>query len=175
MKINVTVDLKDFYTEEEGQSFSEEIKLYISNKVKSMVWKDFEIKALEDVKQRIEIEFKKSKEMNVDKIVKNIFSTKEIKKSDRGGNEMITLEKYIIEKLESDYFSSNKNAESVLSNYIRSFENKFSDELNKTSNQIGKELKDRYDLLFASQLVSKLNEAGMLKGDVANLLLPKEG
>jgi len=26
MKINVTVDLSEFYTEEEGQSFSEEIK-----------------------------------------------------------------------------------------------------------------------------------------------------
>lgn len=33
------------------------------------------------------------------------------------------------------------------------------------------ELKDRYDLLFASQIVTKLNEQGMLKEDVARLLL----
>ena len=34
------------------------------------------------------------------------------------------------------------------------------------------ELKARYDLLFASQLVSKINEHGMLREDVARLLLP---
>lgn len=34
------------------------------------------------------------------------------------------------------------------------------------------DLKARYDLLFASQLVSKLNENGMLREDVARLLLP---
>lgn len=34
------------------------------------------------------------------------------------------------------------------------------------------ELKARYDMLFASQLVSKLNENGMLREDVAKLLLP---
>lgn len=33
------------------------------------------------------------------------------------------------------------------------------------------ELKKRYDLLFATQIVSKLNEQGMLKEDIAKLLL----
>lgn len=36
------------------------------------------------------------------------------------------------------------------------------------------DLKQRYDLLFASQLVSKMHENGMLKEDVAKLLLPNE-
>lgn len=34
------------------------------------------------------------------------------------------------------------------------------------------ELKARYDLLFASQLVTRMNESGMLRDDVARLLLP---
>lgn len=34
------------------------------------------------------------------------------------------------------------------------------------------ELKARYDLLFASQLVTRMNESGMLREDVARLLLP---
>lgn len=38
----------------------------------------------------------------------------------------------------------------------------------------GKELKERYDLLFASQLVAKMSETGLLKEDVAKLLLPKQ-
>lgn len=33
------------------------------------------------------------------------------------------------------------------------------------------ELKKRYDLLFATQIVSKLNKEGMLKEDIAKLLL----
>jgi hypothetical protein len=35
-----------------------------------------------------------------------------------------------------------------------------------------KDLKVRYDLLFATQIVSKINEQGMLKEDIAKLLLP---
>jgi hypothetical protein len=41
----------------------------------------------------------------------------------------------------------------------------------KATDSISKELKERYDLLFASQIVSKLHENGMLKEDVAKLLL----
>lgn len=36
------------------------------------------------------------------------------------------------------------------------------------------EMKERYDLLFASQLVAKMSETGLLKEDVAKLLLPKQ-
>jgi hypothetical protein len=36
------------------------------------------------------------------------------------------------------------------------------------------EFKDRYDLLFASQLVSKMNAVGLLKDDVAKLLIDKQ-
>lgn len=35
-------------------------------------------------------------------------------------------------------------------------------------------LKQRYDLLFATQIVSKLNKEGMLKSDIAKLLLEGE-
>lgn len=37
--------------------------------------------------------------------------------------------------------------------------------------KLGQDLKNRYDLLFATQLVVKLNEQGMLKEDVARILL----
>lgn len=33
-------------------------------------------------------------------------------------------------------------------------------------------MKQRYDLLFASQIVAKLDEHGLLKEDIAELLLP---
>lgn len=172
MKINVTVDLSEFYTEEEGQSFSNEIKLDIANKIKAQVWKDFEEKALNEVKSLVNSEFEKSKEMNVNFIVSEIFSTDKIKKSDRKGeSELITVKEYIQNKIKESYFSENRNAESVLRNYISNFDSRFVDELKKSSESITKEIRERYDLLFASQIVTKLNEAGMLKEDVAKILL----
>jgi len=55
MKINVQVDLSEFYTEEEGQSFSDEIKNEISSRVKNQVWKDFQDKALEELKLLVNV------------------------------------------------------------------------------------------------------------------------
>lgn len=44
--------------------------------------------------------------------------------------------------------------------------------IEKVAKALSSEIKDRYDLMFASQLVAKLNDAGMLKPDVAKLILP---
>lgn len=44
--------------------------------------------------------------------------------------------------------------------------------IKQESERQGADLKRRYDLLFASQIVAKINEQGLLKEDVARLLLP---
>jgi hypothetical protein len=173
MKITVTVDLAEFYTEEEGQSFSNEIKNEIASKIKNQVWKDFELKALSEMKQLVTEEFEKSKSLNINSIVEKILKNKQIKKKENN-SEMITIEEYITKQLTDCYFSERNSAEQVMKNQISSFEDKFQREIKNTSDTIGKELKDRYDLLFASQIVSKLNENGMLKIDVAKLLLNSE-
>lgn len=173
MKITVTVDLKEFYTDEDGQSFSEEIKNEIASKIKNQVWKDFEVKALQEMKNLVSEEFEKSKSLNIDAIVKNVITTKQIRKRDNT-SEFTTIEEYVTTKLEADYFSPRNSAEQVMKNLIYNFEQKFKTEVEQNSNSIGKELKARYDLLFASQIVSKLNENGMLKSDVARLLLNPE-
>ena len=43
--------------------------------------------------------------------------------------------------------------------------------IKKLAQKFGEEMKNRYDLLFASQLVAKMNENGLLKEDVAKKLL----
>lgn len=43
--------------------------------------------------------------------------------------------------------------------------------LEKLAVGFGNEMKKRYDLLFASQLVTKMKDSGFLKEEVANLLL----
>ena len=53
-----------------------------------------------------------------------------------------------------------KNADKTIKDYIE-----------KSAKLQSDELKKRYDLLFASQIVTKLNEQSMLREDVAKLLL----
>jgi len=170
MKINVTVDLSEFYTEEEGQSFSEEIKNEISSRVKNQVWKDFQDKALDELKNLVNTEFTKSKELNISYIISEIFSSEKLKKN-QNSSELITVKEYITEKIKSDYFSERQSAESVLKSLVAGFENKFNSELKQSSDAISKEIRERYDLLFASQIVTKLNEQGLLREDVAKILL----
>lgn len=45
------------------------------------------------------------------------------------------------------------------------------DVIKKLANQFGEEMKKRYDLLFASQLVAKMKESGFIKEEVIGLLL----
>lgn len=59
------------------------------------------------------------------------------------------------------HFSVERNVDSILSKIAK-------DQADKSAT----ELKARYDLLFASQLVTKMNANGMLREDVARLLLP---
>jgi len=170
MKINVTVDLAEFYTEDQENSFSEEIKYEIAARVKSQVWKDFEASAMHELKQMVNTEFEKTKGENVTSIVSRIIASKKIKKIDNN-SELVTIEEYVTEKITKDYFSERQSAETVMRNLISNFESKFNSELKQNSETISRELRDRYDLLFASQIVTKLNENGMLKTDVAKLLL----
>lgn len=172
MKIKVEVDLSEMYDEGEEISFSESIKQSIAYQVKSQVFDDFKKSALDYTVSLVREEFEKSKQFEINKIVSEIISNRLIKKSEnKGVAEMITLKDFIEERITNDYFNERNSAEGVLSGYIRSFDEKFKKELKDSSDKISKELKDRYDLLFASQIVSKLNENGMLNEDVAKKLL----
>lgn len=49
--------------------------------------------------------------------------------------------------------------------------NTLSDLVKKKSEKLAKEIRDRYDHLFASQLITKMNEQGLLKDGVFNALM----
>lgn len=163
MKINVTVDLADFYNEYDedgGASFSQQIKDNIAYNVKNIVWKSFEENALTAFTNQVQKQINLDKDLKIKQIIEKYFVEKELKKS-YSGDKKITIESYIIDMLERDYFNnSNSNFERMVSKMIE----------DKTK-QFSAEFKDRYDLLFASQLVSKMNSVGLLKDDVAKLLI----
>lgn len=158
MKFNVTVDLSDFYSEEDEKTFSEQIKCEIFRQVKYDVLASFkETMKDEFTKQVIEV-VREEKEEFIVSVLKELVVDSKIKKR-YNSNELISVRDWIIEDLNRTYLSDGS---------LKDYLNK---ETKKTTENIISTLKERYDMLFASQIVSKLNENGMLKDDVAKLLL----
>jgi len=174
MKINVTVDLEDFYSEDES-SFNEQILWYIQSQVTTSVWKTFQEKAMDSFKSKIDAELEQEKDAEIQRIVTKVFTDKKIKtrEASKANPEpgMVTLFEYIEEKLHKSYFSEDRTASSILDGKLRDKEVQFEKMVSLAAEQIGEQLKDRYDLLFASQIVSNLNKNGMLKEDIAKILL----
>lgn len=157
MKINVTVDLSDFYSEDET-SFSEQIKSAIAYDVRQQVLADWKVKIGAEFNSAVIAEVEKQKEQFITSALNELVVNAKVKKR-YSSNDMISISEWITEELERTQLSENK---------LRDFLNS---QTTKASDKISKELKDRYDMLFASQIVAKLHENGMLKEDVAKLLL----
>ena len=160
MKINVEVDLTDFYSEEDSASFSEEIKNYISYNVRNEILKDWKEKISQEFNKAVIAEVEKQKESFITSTMEELIVNAKVKKR-YSSDELISISDWIKEELERAHLTDGK---------IRDFLN---DKTKKTAENISNELKNRYDLLFASQIVSKLNENGMLKESVAEMLLEK--
>ncbi len=161
MKVNVTVDLADFYSEEDGASFSSQIKDSIAYQVKQEVLKDWKIQIMDEFSKSVKAEIEQQKESFITSVLTELICESKVKPRYGNKDELITIKEWMNDELERTTLSG-----SSLKDFLRK-------QTTATSNRISKELKDRYDLLFASQIVSKLNENGMLKEDVAKLILDK--
>jgi hypothetical protein len=160
MKINVTVDLEDFYPEEEGGNISEQVKELISNQVKNEIWKKFEKDGFESFCNQVERKINLDKDLKIKECLDTLFKDKKTRKSRWDANKLLSIEEYINENVDAEYFHNGNKFDVMVRDY-----------LSKKTESIGKDLKDRYDLLFASQIVSNLNKNGMLKDDIAKILL----
>lgn len=150
--------MSDFYSEEEGEQFSETIKNAIAREVKQSIIKDFKDKVGLDFNSLIAEEIEKHKKSLIQDTLDDLFLSAKVKKKYSSG-EMISISDYIKDDLERTQFNSD------------SLKRTIDEQTKKSSALISEELKKRYDLLFASQIVSKLNEQGMLKEDIAKILL----
>jgi len=158
MKINVTVDLSEFYSEEDGNSFTNEIKGYISGRVKNEVWEKFKENAFESFSNQVGERIRLDKDLKIGEAIDDVFYNKKIKKR-YGSSEPCSVSEFVEDYFQHQVVNSND------------FTSKVDKIIKAQAEDIVKELKARYDLLFASQIVLKLNENGMLKEDVAKLLL----
>lgn len=150
MKINVTVDLDDIWADEESLTHA------IESTVKYKVLTEIEAK----IKDKVDLHITKKVNEEVEKHMYRQINSfieqfiKEGKTKSSRSNELVTIEKFIEERF---VYQTGYGTPAEL--------------IEKLAKQFSTDMKNRYDLLFASQLVAKMNESGLLKKDVAKILL----
>ncbi len=149
-----TVEIDEFWLDEDSNGFEEELKTSIKNDVIREIKKSMDDKIQSEISRIAKDMIEKSMYSHIQSKVKEVIKNGTIKK-DGYSNDEITIEAWIKSKFigNSGYGSPDES-------------------IKKLAKQFGDEMKQRYDLLFASQIVAKLNEQGLLKEDVAKLLLP---
>ena len=144
-----TVEVEEFWLGEDGE-LERGLKEYVSKKVLDQIYQTIDKK----VEDHIAITIKKE------------IDNKLYYKINQKISELIATENIFIDKKEISIADHIKNVFQTNTGWrspqeaIREFAQKF-----------GNECKQRYDLAFASQIVAKMNENGLLKDDVAKLIL----
>lgn len=176
MKLNITIDLDDLYTEyddyENGTSLNDiilsDLKNQVTRELKTLLGDD--IKSMKDqVLKIVQEEIIKISDTKIPIIAKEIISETFFNsdyKVKKYGDEF-TVKEYV----EGIITKKDQLAKESVESYLDSLSKKNLEEMKKTADVHFKSIKDKYDLLFASQIVTKLGEKGMLKEDVAKLLL----
>jgi hypothetical protein len=147
-----TIEVDDFYLDE-NNDLESGLKKYIVSDVIKQINKSLETKINDAVTLEVKRVVEKSLYTDVQKIVKEVVATGKVKGRYSGDKEM-TIEEWVKHDFQNNSgFSSPK------------------ERIEKLAKAFGDELKKRYDLLFASQIVASLNNNGMLKENVAKMLL----
>lgn len=156
--MKITVELDEIWMDGES-SLTEEINHYVKTQVKKEIWDNINEVVNTTITKLVQEEIEKDLISKGQKMVSKIIETEKIKSPsiNIGVEGYCTLEELIKYK-----FDNSTGWQSP----VRKIE-----ELAKS---FGNEMKKRYDLLFASQIVTKMNENGLLKEDAAKKLLTKE-
>jgi len=161
MKITVTVDLDDFYSDDDSEAFSTSIKRAIREDAVRQVLADWKTKIAKEFNDAVTAEVTNQKDLLIANELRRLAVEAKVKKR-YNSSEMISITDWIIDEFERTQLS-NTQLQSLLSGLLKD-----------SSEKIVKEFRARYDLMFATQIVSKLRDNGMLKDDVAKLLLDQD-
>lgn len=143
--MKITLDVSDFWLDEED--IESGLKNYVTRQVLAQVTESIK----EKIEKQITLLIIEKLEKQLDKKILKVISEGTIK-SKKSSN-IVPMEEYV-----KEIFLDNSNWRSM-----ESF-------ITKASENITIDMKKRYDLLFASQLVSKMTNAGLINKDVAQLL-----
>lgn len=154
--MKITIDLEDFWMESDSEGLTEDIKSHIVMHVKQDIWSGIKKLVEEHCEVQIKKEIEKGLYQQLNLMIAESLKTDQVKKR-YSNNEVVSVQEWVKGEIERV---------SIDREFLQQF-------VTKTAANFGKEMKNRYDLLFASQLVAKMNETGLLKENVANLLLEK--
>ena len=152
------IEIEDFWLDEEHE-LEPALKNYIISDVVSQIAKSIEKKIDDTITRVVKEQVSASLYRDIQKIVKETVETGMVNRaSSYNDKERVTIKDYILHDFEANAgYRSPK------------------DQIEKLAKQFADELKNRYDLLFASQIVSKLNTNGFFRPDVAKILLESNG
>lgn len=156
--MKLKVDLDDFYLDEEDDLIPA-IKDFVVSKVTSIIWSKIENIVNQKVLELCNENIQNIIDNKIEGYLNELLD-KEIVKKDRWSSNLITLKEYVSITFNKDF---DQNYRSRLEKFVEG----------KTKD-ICEDIKKRYDLLFASQLISKMNDQNMLKEDIAKLILDKQ-
>jgi len=151
--MKITVEIGENWLDDEciEEGLRRLIQQDVIRQIKESIDSKIEVEITKQVKEKIE------KTMNT-KIRRRVEAVLKKEKIISNGQEYTIEEyiKYMFEKGNSFNRNEDYNPKEIINNM---------------ASQFSKELKQRYDLLFASQIVNKMSENNLVRKDVAELLL----
>lgn len=144
-----TVEVEDFYMEEEDLSTA--LQYSIKTEVVREIKKSIETQVSDFMNKIMKEEIQSELKGRVKGLVEDFMQVGKVK-GHYSGDQELTVKEWISRSIQKE----NGDIHSTISKMVKlQFEG----------------LQKRYDLMFASQLISKINQQGYLKEDVARLLL----
>lgn len=155
--MKLKVDLDDFYLDEEDDLVPA-IKDFVVKKVTGTIWDRVEEKIKQKILDLCNENIQKIIDEKIEKYLTEMLD-KEMIKKDRWSDELVSLQEYVSTTFNKNFDNNYRNILGMI--------------IDGRTKDICEEIKKRYDLLFASQLISKMNDQNMLKEDIAKLILDK--
>lgn len=150
--MKIVIDTEDLIIEEDD--INNDLKTYIINTAKSQIVHSIREKVQEAIIHEIQVQVESTLHAKIRELAEQIIATDKIKSGRYSTDPEITLQEYITNMFQTT--ARNAPVDEIIK---------------KQAIALGEEMKKRYDLLFASQLVAKLGEAGLMKEDAVRLLL----
>jgi len=151
-----TIEVSDFYLDEE-QDLEPALKKHIIHEVVTSINKSIKSKIEEGVDKEVKSQVEQSLYRKIGKLVEEVIASDKIKGRYSNDPEF-TLQEYVKKQ-----FTDTARDKAPVDDIIK-----------KLAVQFGDEMKKRYDLLFASQLVAKMKDSGFIKEEVVQLLLNQQ-
>lgn len=138
-------------------NLKDDIKSEIIYETKQAVLKEIKEPIKKDISDRVKILVEDSYKKEVEKAVEDFVENGKVRINSYNEDE-ITTKEWIKNQFKNNFYTSGKLEKIVKQN----------------TEELAKEIRDRYDLLFASSLVSNLNDQGLLKEGVFKAIMKGE-